>query len=165
MSQPRDQSDRGELSNAMNANFPYDLVAVDLDDTVISQPSTDEVLRLHLIPIEIGSRLVREGLGHGFTLVGCCEQRTFASARDSMLDRYQSRGGERNAVIDKLTSNRLAIARKNGAHGQASSRNRQALLTRSHLNAGEVERLLASAPKIARGDVLCLASAAARILG
>jgi hypothetical protein len=76
-----------------------DGLMVSLNGAVISRPSTGDLLRVFSIDPDAGSSLIDEGLANGFTVVACCAQRTFASARTSILDRYQSRGGERDVAV------------------------------------------------------------------
>jgi Cof subfamily protein (haloacid dehalogenase superfamily) len=72
---------------------------ISLNGAVISRPSTGEIVRSQTISPEAGFHLIAEGTAHGFTLVACCARRTFASAQTHLLERYQSRGGERDARI------------------------------------------------------------------
>jgi Cof subfamily protein (haloacid dehalogenase superfamily) len=76
-----------------------DSFMISLNGAVISYPSNDEIIRAQAISAEAGAHLVREGQSHDFTLVACCARRTFASAQTRLLKRYQSSGGERDAII------------------------------------------------------------------
>lgn len=72
---------------------------ISLNGAVISRPSTGETIRSQRISPEVGSHLIAEGAAHGFTLVACCPRRSFASAQTHLLERYQARGGEQDAII------------------------------------------------------------------